>query len=63
MSFYTQTNRLVNTRTPSGYALFKHNDNIIARPEAPKREYSVDRWVTLGTPALKVLARLARDAP
>ena len=38
MSSYTQTNRLVNTRTPSGYTLFKHDKNIIARPEAPKRE-------------------------
>jgi hypothetical protein len=44
--------------------LFGHKPNIIGRPEPPKRElaYSVDRWVTLGTPALKVLTRLARDA-
>jgi hypothetical protein len=36
--------------------LFCRNPNIIA----PKREYSVDSWVMLGTPALRVLARLAR---
>jgi hypothetical protein len=60
MSSYTQKNRVVNTPTPSGYTHFEHNKNIIGRPEAPEREYSVDRWVMLGTPALRVLARLAR---
>ena len=42
--------------------LFGHFQDIISRPEPPKREpiYSVDRWLPLGTPALKVLARLAR---
>jgi hypothetical protein len=44
--------------------LFGHKPNTIGRPKPPKREpiYSVDRWVSLGTPALKVLGRLARDA-
>jgi hypothetical protein len=63
MPSYTQKTRIVNTPTPSGYPLFKHNPNIIGRPKPPKRELVYpDRWVTLGIPALKVLARLARDA-
>ena len=45
MPSYTQTNRLVNTNV----YLFKHNPNIIDRPEAPKR----DKWETIGFLRLK----------
>ena len=41
--------------------LFGHFPDIISRPKPPKPELVYpDRWVTLGIPALKVLARLAR---
>ena len=43
--------------------LFGHFPDIISRPKPPKRENSVDKWLPLGAPVLRVLARLAHDAP
>jgi len=62
MDHYHATHRFVKL-SEFDVDLFGRNQNIIDRPEPPKREsiYS-DRWVSLGTPALKVLGRLARDA-
>ena len=60
MASYTQTNRLVNTPTPSGYTHFEHDKNIIGRPEAPERSEQLGNWETLGVAAPNVLWAIGR---